>query len=223
MDLRFYPDEAVVEAKMVVLGDCGVGKSSLIIRYVHDEFTEDQATTIGASFMTTKIHVDGLTLKLQIWDTAGQERFRAMTPMYYRGAAAALLVYSITDKESFEAVKSWVKELKNSLGKQFENLTLVIAGNKLDLDKSRQVSTQEAQEYADEIDAVLIETSASTGTGVASVFAELSTRLLRVAKEQGARGEGDRGRGSVWLKAEQSEDGQTSDSKSADRKCCILQ
>ncbi|KAI9494819.1 ras family-domain-containing protein [Zychaea mexicana] len=98
-----------LEAKVVVLGATGVGKTSVVIRYVQKTFSASSTSTIGASFMTKKLTVDDCHVRLQIWDTAGQERFRAMAPMYYRGAQAAILVYDITSEESFSDMNTWVE------------------------------------------------------------------------------------------------------------------
>ncbi|KAF1806203.1 GTP-binding protein rab11 [Mucor lusitanicus] len=136
---------STLEAKVVVLGSQGVGKTSLVVRYIDKTFSPNSTSTIGASFMTKKQTVDNCKVRLQIWDTAGQERFRAMAPMYYRGAQAALLVYDITSQESFEELSSWIEELKRNMT---EDLVIVVAANKLDLAQTRrEVSYDDAQKY----------------------------------------------------------------------------
>ncbi|KJE97255.1 Rab31 protein, variant [Capsaspora owczarzaki ATCC 30864] len=124
--------------------------------------------------MSKTLIVEDQTFKYQIWDTAGQEKYRGLAPMYYRNAAAAIIVYEITRKQSFEALKHWVKELR-----QFgpSNIILAIAGNKSDLESQRQVSSDEAKEYADSIDALFVETSALTADNVSYLFEALSKRL----------------------------------------------
>ncbi|CAH9069948.1 unnamed protein product [Cuscuta epithymum] len=101
-----------VNAKLVLLGDMGAGKSSLVLRFVKGQFLEFQESTIGAAFFSSTVSADNTTVKFEIWDTAGQERYHSLAPMYYRGAAAAIIVYDISSLESFDRAKKWVKELQ---------------------------------------------------------------------------------------------------------------
>lgn len=166
--------EAAREVKVVLLGDTGVGKSSLVLRFVTNNFKPYSESTIGASFMAKMIMVDKVPIKYQIWDTAGQEKYHSLAPMYYRGAAAAIVVYDITRKSSFQTLKNWVRELKQ-LGP--ENIVIAIAGNKADLAPSREVPEDDAREYADSISALYMETSAKTDTGVKELFISIAGRL----------------------------------------------
>eukprot|EP01099_Mayorella_cantabrigiensis_P007637 TRINITY_DN685_c0_g1_i1.p1 TRINITY_DN685_c0_g1~~TRINITY_DN685_c0_g1_i1.p1 ORF type:complete len:208 (-),score=44.27 TRINITY_DN685_c0_g1_i1:27-650(-) len=169
--------EKEIDAKVVLLGNAGVGKTSLALRYVQDVYQVDQTSTIGASFMTKRIYVDSQNIKLQIWDTAGQERFRSMAPMYYRSAAIAILVYDITSRESFDSVKGWYRELNDRYS---GGIVVGIAGNKEDLPPEyRQVTAKEAQDYADSIDAIFFETSAKADTGIKEMFTAICRRLLK--------------------------------------------
>ncbi|XP_073964744.1 RAS oncogene family member RabX1 [Choristoneura fumiferana] len=168
----------VVEAKIVVLGAQGVGKTSLVVRYIGKMFSKHISPTIGASFFTCNINVDGARIKLQVWDTAGQERFRSMAPMYYRNANAALLVYDITSVGSFVAVKSWVKELQSNVP---EPMVLALVGNKCDLHEARSVPLSEAKQYAAAIGAQYCETSALHDQGIEQVFLSTATSLLQVS------------------------------------------
>ena len=106
------PVGRVFQFKLVLLGDSAVGKSSLVLRFVRGQFFEYQESTIGAAFLTQTVALDDATVKFEIWDTAGQERYRSLAPMYYRGASAAIVVYDITNPDSFAGAKSWVKELQ---------------------------------------------------------------------------------------------------------------
>jgi len=162
------------EVKVVLLGDTGVGKSSLVLRFVTHNFRPFSESTIGASFMSKMISVDGKNIKYQIWDTAGQEKYRSLAPMYYRGAAAAIIVYDITSMTSFQKCKTWVKELQ-SYGPP--EIVLVIVGNKLDLEDQREVEVEVAKRYADEIEALFIETSAKEDTNVSKAFVQISGKL----------------------------------------------
>jgi len=137
----------VVQFKLVLLGDSAVGKSSLVLRFVRGQFFEYQESTIGAAFLTQNVSLNDYTVKFEIWDTAGQERYHSLAPMYYRGAAAAVVVYDITNADSFGRAKSWVKELQRQGS---PNIVIALAGNKCDLATKRKVEASEATEYASE-------------------------------------------------------------------------
>lgn len=167
-------DAKAREVKVVLLGDTGVGKSSLVLRFVTNNFKPYSESTIGASFMSKMIMVEDTPIKYQIWDTAGQEKYHSLAPMYYRGAAAAIVVYDITRKQSLTTLKNWVKELKQ-LGPQ--DIVIAIAGNKSDLNDKREVPSDQARAYADEINALFIETSAKEDSNVTKLFIDISKRL----------------------------------------------
>jgi len=171
------------DAKIVVLGSAGVGKTSLALRFVQGTYRSEQTSTIGASFLTKRMLVDGWKIKLQIWDTAGQERFRSMAPMYYRSAAAAILVYDITSAESFETMKGWFNELND---KYQGNIIIAISGNKLDLESDRRVNVEEAKSYAQSIDAFWTETSAKDNTGIEEMFSSICHQLIQKKKSNGS-------------------------------------
>ncbi|TMW61298.1 hypothetical protein Poli38472_013761 [Pythium oligandrum] len=171
------------EVKVVLLGDTGVGKSSLVLRFVTNNFRPYSESTIGASFMSKMIVVKDTPIKYQIWDTAGQEKYHSLAPMYYRGAAAAIVVYDITRKQSLTTLKNWVKELKQ-LGP--DNIVIAIAGNKSDLDDKREVPSSQARAYAEEIGALFIETSAKEDTNVSDLFIQISTALPSASTESNA-------------------------------------
>jgi Ras-related protein Rab-1A len=155
--------------KIVFIGDSGVGKSSLLLKYVDDVFTGGYISTIGVDFRINTLVVDDKVFKLQIWDTAGQERFKSITTAYYRGANSIVMIYDITDKESFANIKKW----KNELERYAESgVHLVLVGNKSDLESNRAVSISEAKEYARIIECEYVETSAKTGAGIDKIFVE---------------------------------------------------
>jgi len=164
--------------KLVLLGEGCVGKTSLVMRYCQNTFNEKHETTIQASFLTKRLGVDGSKVTLNIWDTAGQERFHALGPIYYRDSDGAILVYDITDKESFDKVKNWVKELKRMVG----DITLVIAGNKCDLDRNRVVPIEEADKYAESVGAKHFSTSAKLNKGLDELFLDVTKRMLQHRK-----------------------------------------
>ncbi|KAK0046419.1 Ras- protein Rab-22A [Biomphalaria glabrata] len=162
------------DVKVCLLGESGVGKSSIVMRFVADKFKNALESTIGASFMTKTIFVEGNTYKFQIWDTAGQEKYRALAPMYYRGSAAAIIVYDVTRETSFHAVKGWVHELQRHGPSK---IVIAIAGNKCDLEDLREVREKDAQEYAHEIGAIFCETSAMTAVNIAELFDAIAKLL----------------------------------------------
>jgi len=152
-----------------------VGKTCLCLRYVKGSFSDSQESTIQATYLDKRLNVGKKSVKLMIWDTAGQERFHALGPIYYRDANGALLVYDITDRDSFTKVRHWVKELRKIVGK---DIILLIAGNKCDLTKHRQVSDEDAKAYADSVGAVHMLCSAKTGKNVETLFLELTKGML---------------------------------------------
>jgi Ras-related protein Rab-21 len=160
--------------KICLLGEGRVGKTSILLRYVRDAFDDRQASTLTASCFDKTVPLgNGESARVSIWDTAGQERFHALGPLYYRDADGALLVYDITDAASFKRVQDWVKELKKMLG---EDIVIAIAGNKADMEKSRNVDAREALAYTASIGGTHHLTSAKTGAGIAEGFTELLKR-----------------------------------------------
>eukprot|EP00794_Sanderia_malayensis_P012825 gene12825-14141_t len=161
--------------KIVLLGEGCVGKTSLVLRYCQDKFNDKHLQTLQASFLNRKLNIDGKRINLAIWDTAGQERFHALGPIYYRDSNGAILVYDITDEDSFLKVKNWVKELRKMLG---DDICLCIAGNKIDLDKDRHVDAEVAEEYAKSVGAKHFHTSAKMNKGIDELFLDLSRTMV---------------------------------------------
>lgn len=160
-----------------------MGKSAIALRYVRNVFDESAEPTIGACFFTKRLVVNDVPLKLQIWDTAGQERFRSLAPMYYHGAAGALLVFDMTVPQSFEKVRSWAEELNKNLT---EEAVLAVVGSKKDLydtlseeEKATHILA-EAQSYAKEIGAIYFETSAKVGDSVSQLFNVLGQKIVEL-------------------------------------------
>ncbi|KAJ2156609.1 GTP-binding protein of the rab/ypt [Coemansia sp. RSA 552] len=163
-----------VTYKFVFLGESAVGKSSIVTRFARNEFNQYNESTIGAAFMTKDVDIGGTTATLRIWDTAGQERYKSLAPMYYRGAEGAVVVYDITQEESFGKAKAWISELQ----RQTDSKTAVaLVGNKLDLGAQRTVSTDEGARYAGEVGALFFETSAQSGQNVAELFVALAKKV----------------------------------------------
>ncbi|KAK7398940.1 hypothetical protein VNO78_10114 [Psophocarpus tetragonolobus] len=165
-----------LQAKLVLLGDMGAGKTSLVLRFVKGQFSEYQESTIGAAFFTQVLSLNEATVKFDIWDTAGQERYHSLAPMYYRGAAAAIVVYDITSMDSFVRAKKWVREVQRQAN---SSLTMLLVANKADLEDERKVSNEEGEEYAKENGLSFLETSAKTAQNVNELFYEIGKRLAK--------------------------------------------
>ncbi|SBS81643.1 ras-related protein Rab-5C, putative (RAB5c) [Plasmodium malariae] len=185
-----YNSTKVFNSKLVLLGDTSVGKSCIVVRFAKNEFYEYQESTIGAAFMTQLIDIGECTIKFEIWDTAGQERYRSLAPMYYRGASAAVIVYDITNKKSFEGAKGWIHELKSV---HSNDIIIALAGNKNDLESNRVVDREVkkkeayihlAESFANSNNILFIETSAKTGNNVNELFLRIAKKLPLHKKEQ---------------------------------------
>ena len=153
--------------KVLLLGDSDVGKSSLILRYTEETFNSKLVNSIGVDFKMKKKEIDGKVIKVQIWDTAGHERFRSITYSYYRGANAIIIVFDLSDKKSFISITEWLKQIEKHAK---ENVFKFLVGNKSDLVDQRQVSYEEAKQYADDHDLPYIETSAKEGININELF-----------------------------------------------------
>ncbi|CCC11514.1 hypothetical protein SMACR_02172 [Sordaria macrospora] len=193
--------------KLVLLGEAAVGKSSLVLRFVNNDFQENKEPTIGAAFLTQKCNLPTRTIKFEIWDTAGQERFASLAPMYYRNAQAALVVYDLTKPTSLIKAKHWVAELQRQAS---PGIVIALVGNKLDLTSdsagtaevsgdgddnaedsgdARKISTEEAKTYAEEEGLLFFETSAKTGHNVTEVFTAIANAIPETSLKS-ARGPG---------------------------------
>jgi len=163
--------------KIVLLGEGRVGKTSILVRYCRNEYDGKQPPTLNASYMDKRINIGGSkSMGLSIWDTAGQERFHALGPIYYRDADAALIVYDITDAESFTRCRKWVKELRKIVG---DDIDIAIAGNKVDLEKNRHVDKNEALEFAASVGATHFNTSAKLNKGLDDAFLNLAKKISK--------------------------------------------
>ncbi|KAK4745236.1 hypothetical protein SAY87_011548 [Trapa incisa] len=160
--------------KLLLIGDSGVGKSCLLLRFADDSYLESYISTIGVDFKIRTVEQDGKTIKLQIWDTAGQERFRTITSSYYRGAHGIIVVYDVTDQESFNNVKQWLSEIDRYAS---DNVNKLLVGNKCDLTAQKVVSYETAKAFADEIGIPFLETSAKNSTNVEQAFMAMTAAI----------------------------------------------
>ena len=188
-----------MQFKLVLLGESGVGKSSLAVRFAKGRFHEHHDLTVGTAFLTKTLNLHDTTFKLEIWDTAGQELYRSVAPMYYRKAKAAIVVYDITKRATFERAKKWVLEVRE----KEQSALIVLVGNKGDLKQHQMVESREAATYTEENGLLFMETSAKTGENVEEMFLALSKKLT---DDQ----ENDYGPNGIWL----GHDGVV-------KKCCI--
>ncbi|KAL8284145.1 hypothetical protein RQP46_004894 [Phenoliferia psychrophenolica] len=170
-------------AKMLLIGDSGVGKSCLLLRFCDDAWTPSFITTIGIDFKIRTIELEGKRIKLQIWDTAGQERFRTITTAYYRGAMGILLVYDVTDERSFDNIRTWHANVEQHAS---EGVNKVLIGNKCDWTEKKVITEQQGQELADELGLRYLETSAKTNINVEEAFfalaRDIKARLIDTAQ-----------------------------------------
>lgn len=160
--------------KLLLIGDSGVGKSSILSSFVDNTFTDTHVSTIGVDFKISAIELENKIIKLQIWDTAGQERFKTVTTSYYRGAHGIIVVYDITNRESFDNIKYWLEEV---LRYTSEKTNVLIIGNKSDLPNKRTVSFEEAKNFANKYSYDIIETSAKTNVNINKTFDNMATQI----------------------------------------------
>ena len=168
--------------KIVLIGDAAVGKSSLLLRYIDDYFEDTYICTIGVDFKIKSLEMQGKRVKLQIWDTAGQERFKPITNCYFRGSHGCVAVYDITNRETFNNVRTWVQDYRehNSI-ESGQNIVLI--GNKKDSGE-RVVSFEEGQDLADSFEAEFLECSAKSGDGVSQLFETIARVIVTKMKHE---------------------------------------
>jgi len=162
--------------KLLMLGDTGVGKTCLLLRYAYDSFSPTFITTIGIDFKIKHTLVDGVHVKMQIWDTAGQERFRTITVSYFKGAHGVILVYDVTDRDTFENIRHWLAQIKKHADR---NVCVLLIGNKSDKSQLRMVSREEGEALAKDIGVQFYETSAKGNINVEESFMSIAKNTKR--------------------------------------------
>eukprot|EP00600_Ochromonadales_sp_CCMP1393_P002524 CAMPEP_0174981362 /NCGR_PEP_ID=MMETSP0004_2-20121128/15846_1 /TAXON_ID=420556 /ORGANISM="Ochromonas sp., Strain CCMP1393" /LENGTH=204 /DNA_ID=CAMNT_0016233095 /DNA_START=44 /DNA_END=658 /DNA_ORIENTATION=+ len=164
-----------LKMKLLTFGDGGVGKTCLLWRFAYDKFSDSTLPTIGVDYQIKYLELDDKRrVKVQIWDTAGQERFRTITTSYYKGAQGILLVYDVTDRNSFQSVRTWMEQIKEHCE---VNVNTVLVGNKCDLEDKRLVKFEEGRALAEEYEINFYETSAKKNVNVEKAFLDLATAV----------------------------------------------
>ena len=162
--------------KYIIIGDAAVGKTNLLLRFTQNKFTEDYQETIGVEFGAKNIEIKTKKYRIQIWDTAGAENFRSITRSYYNNSVCALVVYDITNKDSFANVSKWIKDVQDYAPK---TITLVLVGNKVDLNDKREVTYEEGEDLAIKNGLIFGETSAKTGEFVNDIFIKSAKSIAK--------------------------------------------
>lgn len=160
--------------KLVFLGDQSVGKTSIITRFMYDKFDNSYQATIGIDFLSKTMYLEDRTVRLQLWDTAGQERFRSLIPSYIRDSSVAVIVYDVSNRQSFLNTARWVEEVRTERG---NDVIVMLVGNKTDLVDKRQVSIEEGDAKAKELQVMFIETSSKAGFNIKALFRKIAVAL----------------------------------------------
>jgi len=170
--------------KLLLIGDSGVGKSCILLRFADDAFTDNFISTIGVDFKIKTIEIDGKKVKLQIWDTAGQERFQTITTSYYRGAHGLIIVFDVTNKASFDNIQKWLDDVERNASQQIVKL---LVGNKSDLEHKRAVEFHTAKALADRLNIGYLETSAKDNKNIGKSFEKLATTIIKLGAEANSK------------------------------------
>jgi small GTP-binding protein len=183
--------ESLTKFKALVIGDSGVGKSNLLLRFAQDKYESAYLSTVGVDYYNRTVSIDGESVQLQMWDTAGQERFRTITRSYYRGSQGILVAYDVTNDDSFENVKHWLGEIERNAGR---DVITMLVGNKSDLESSRRVTYQRGKEFADSMGIGFFETSAKENRNVEAVFKGLAKQITGKLRAAAAAADTEAGR-----------------------------
>jgi Ras-related protein Rab-35 len=198
--------------KLLIIGDSGVGKSSLLLRFSDNTFSQNYITTIGVDFKIRTIDMDGMRIKLQIWDTAGQERFRTITSTYYRGTHGVIVVYDVTNGETFSNVKRWLSEIDQNC----DSVQRILVGNKCEDKENRVVLEEDARRLATAIKVDYYETSAKDNLNVQEMFNAITRQVLDFKRSSGnpsERNDENAGQSGIKLNTQQQKPRQK-------KKCC---
>ena len=167
----------IPSGKIVLVGNAGVGKTCVVRKATVGIFDPDSEPTLGASYTAKTVSINNEEMRLQIWDTAGQEKYRSMTPMYYQNSHVCLLLYSVTDRSSFDSIDEWIESLKQEAD---PSIVIYIVGNKIDLEAERLVSTSEGEMKAQNLNVSFYEVSALTGSGINDLFDDICEKCYKI-------------------------------------------
>jgi small GTP-binding protein len=174
--LAVAPMNSVVSCKFIIIGDSGVGKTAILRRLIENSFSEISQTTVGVEFDSKMLTIGDRKMKLQIWDTAGQERFKSIARAYYRGAVGVILVFDITDRKSFDDLSNWLNDVQSLCN---PSAVIQLIGNKFDLIDRRDVTSSEAESFAERHSMNYLETSAKAGDNIGEAFVRVATPILK--------------------------------------------
>ena len=167
------------KCQLLIIGDSTVGKTSIITRFANGTFNSNYLATVGLDNFTKDEIIDNKTIRIKIWDTAGQERYKSLTKGFFRNAEGVMLVYDVTNSETYENLKYWMQSIKNNLGNSIDDIPIIIIGNKIDC-QEREVSVEEAENFWKEQGFAYFETSAKTGENIEKTIKFLVKRVINV-------------------------------------------
>jgi Ras-related protein Rab-11A len=197
-------EEYEMMVKIILIGDSGVGKTNIMSKFLKNQFMEESKATIGVEFGSKLFNHEGHKIKAQIWDTAGQEKYKAITGAYYKGSKGALVVYDITQKKSFENIEKWVNDLKVAGDPK---ITIILIGNKSDLEDKRQVLKDQGEEKARSFGCAFLETSAYSGDNIEKAFNLMIKEIYeKFSSDSTGEGEFDSGSKGEDLKLDKTDD-----------------
>jgi len=197
-------EEYEMMVKIILIGDSGVGKTNIMSKFLKNQFMEESKATIGVEFGSKLFNHEGHKIKAQIWDTAGQEKYKAITGAYYKGSKGALVVYDITQKKSFENIEKWVNDLKVAGDPK---ITIILIGNKSDLEDKRQVLKDQGEEKARSFGCAFLETSAYSGDNIEKAFNLMIKEIYeKFSSDSTGEGEFDSGSKGEDLKLDKADD-----------------
>ena len=171
-------EEEKIHSRVVVIGDSSVGKTSILNQLIDHNFNQYETSTIGANYQLFVTDVEDTKIEMQIWDTAGQEKFRSLGPIYFRNAVAAIAVFDCTNRSTFDHLEQWIREFTDVAG---TNTVIGVAANKCDLESSRQISQEQASQWASQKGYVYHDTSAVSGVGIQDLFTDVALKIIHVS------------------------------------------
>ena len=169
--------------QILIIGDSSVGKTSLIARYTNGTFKEEYLATVGLDYYSKEEVIDNKTINIKLWDTAGQERYKSLTQSYFKNAEGVLLTYDVTNNESFDNLRDWITSIKKNMEGRNIFIPVIIIGNKIDMEESREINKEDAEKFAKENNYKYFETSAKTGEGVDNAIRELIIQILKQSNQ----------------------------------------